>query len=105
VFIILTYVSTLEQARQLVAKLLELKWIVCANIAAPVESHYQWNGALCQEQEVPVFMKVTSSQRLDARKYLEAHHPYTVPVILDWPVQVNAAYQEWAYSLEHHDGL
>jgi periplasmic divalent cation tolerance protein len=99
-FIVLTYVSSLEQARVIAAQVLRSGFAVCINIGSSVESHYVWEGKRCAETEIPISMKVVDHKHKELKEYLEKIHPYQLPAILDWPVTVNHAYEAWANSNE-----
>ena len=78
--------SSAEEARRIARALLEAKLAACASIAAQVESHYWWQGAIEQSDECLMLIK-TTRERFDAvRETILRHHSYEVPEIIALPV-------------------
>jgi periplasmic divalent cation tolerance protein len=53
----------------------------CANILTGVRSLYHWQGEIAEEDEVMVIFKTSDAARAALVAFLEAEHPYDVPVI------------------------
>ncbi len=53
----------------------------CANILPGVTSLYHWNGEITKDTEVMVVFKTSEAARAALVAFLEAEHPYDVPVI------------------------
>lgn len=71
----------------------------CVNIGGPVQSHYQWEGQYCREDEYLLIMKTRRSlfEELKAA-FLEAH-PYDTPEVIALPIeQGSEAYLNWITS-------
>lgn len=84
--VILTTLSTEEDAVKLVRALLERRLVACGTITPKVRSLYRWEGKVADEQEVVVLLK-TRSGCLDAlKKSFTELHPYKVPELLALPV-------------------
>jgi periplasmic divalent cation tolerance protein len=88
--------SSAEEARRIARALLEAKLAACASIAAQVESHYWWQGAIEQSDECLMLIK-TTRERFDAvRRAILEHHSYAVPEIVALPiVEGHDAYLKW----------
>jgi periplasmic divalent cation tolerance protein len=72
----------LENARQVIAQLVESKLIACGNIFPGVESIYRWKGQIEQSAEVFAVLKTTTGAfRLLESKFKELH-PYEVPELI-----------------------
>ncbi len=84
------------EAEPLVERLLEERLIGCANILPGVRSHYVWEGSICRDEEVVLFMETTDQRCEAATARLRALHSYDVPkiVVLD-PLDVDARYLGW----------
>lgn len=94
--IVLTTVSSLEEARRVAAALVEERLAACVNIVSGVHSVYRWKGTVEEAGEVLLIMK-TRVEKLEA---LEAAvrrlHSYEVPEFLILPVNGgSAAYLQW----------
>jgi periplasmic divalent cation tolerance protein len=79
-------------ARTLVAERLA----ACVNLLAPMESIYEWEGAMQRDTERQLNMK-TVRARVDALwQRVRELHPYDVPEIVDLPiVDGSDAYLRW----------
>ncbi|WP_284261839.1 divalent-cation tolerance protein CutA [Roseicyclus amphidinii] len=53
----------------------------CANILEGVRSLYHWQGEIAEDTEVMVIFKTSDAARAALVAFLEAEHPYDVPVI------------------------
>lgn len=75
-----------ETAREIAGQLVTQKLAACANIMAPLDSIYRWEGKVENARETLVFFKTTRA-RFDAfAARLRALHPYDVPEIIAVPV-------------------
>jgi periplasmic divalent cation tolerance protein len=85
-----------SDADEFVQTLCSERLIACGNIVPDVRSHYRWQGELCCESEVAVWME-TSADRLEAAMTrAEALHPYECPKIVALtPQRVNEGYARW----------
>ncbi|MCB9398111.1 MAG: divalent-cation tolerance protein CutA [Acidobacteria bacterium] len=73
---------SLESAQTLAKKLLEGRFIGCANIFPSVESWYQWQGAIQCDSEVVLIAKAPRRNRSTIIDTVLAMHPYKVPCVL-----------------------
>lgn len=63
-------------------QLVTAKLAACANIIAPVQSIYHWEGKLEKGKEVMVFFKTTLNRYEKFESVLRSLHPYQVPEIV-----------------------
>lgn len=73
-----------DSARTASSALLEERLVACANILAPVESLFRWEGEITSSQEVGVVFKTRLSLLEQATHRLERLHPYDTPAIMGW---------------------
>lgn len=60
---------------------LKARLCACAQIGAPIRSLYHWEGAIAEDEEVPLTLK-SRSARFDALAALIARlHPYDLPAM------------------------
>ena len=84
------------EAEQIVRSLLSARLIACANVTAPVTSHYWWGGQIETSEEVSVIMKSTSALYPKVEAVIKAQHSYDCPAIVSWALtQGNAEYFDW----------
>jgi periplasmic divalent cation tolerance protein len=73
----------------------------CVNILPDVISVFQWQGALHEDDEHTLLIKVPADRVDTLRARIKALHAYTVPEILVLPVDVeqsNPDYVAWVRS-------
>lgn len=96
--IILVYIPcpTPDAARQIAQTAVQEKLAACANILAPVQSVYMWEGALQESEETVCLLKTQAALFSRLRQRVEELHPYDVPCIISIPVeQGNAPFLQW----------
>lgn len=69
--------------------------VACANLHAPVQSRYRWQGRIEIASEVPLVVKTRPDLRDAVQAAIRALHPYDVPPILDHAETANDDYAEW----------
>ena len=85
-----------EKARTIARQLVEERLAACANILAPCQSIYRWQGRIEEAEEVPAIFKTRAdlASRLIAR--LGELHSYDVPAAVAWPIgEAGSAYAKW----------
>ena len=97
--VVLTTLSTVEDARQLVHALVSERVIACGTVLPAGTSIYRWKNEIKDEEEVVVVMK-TDVSRWDAlAAAVRTQHPYEVPELLALPVERGLeAYLAWLRS-------
>ena len=89
--------QALEAARLLVREEL----VACAQVGEGLVSIYSWAGALKEEAETALALKVASDRLEPCLARLTERHPYQTPQVLAWPAQrVGEAYGRWACGQE-----
>lgn len=96
--IILVYVPCpTSAAAHLVARtVIEEKLAACANIMAPIQSLYMWEGELQHTEETVCLLKTREKLFPALQQRIEELHPYEVPCIISIPVsQGNGPFMQW----------
>jgi periplasmic divalent cation tolerance protein len=84
--VILTTVSSDEDAVTLIRGLLDRRLVACGTLLPGARSLYRWDGKVADEREVVVILK-TRADRLGALEQAFAElHPYKLPELLAVPV-------------------
>ena len=91
----------MESARAAARALLERHLVACCNLLPAMESHYRWEGALTQTNEVVLLGKTTAANAAQAADCLASLHPYSVPAILTLPAGANASFALWVAGEMH----
>ncbi|WP_414828982.1 divalent-cation tolerance protein CutA [Alteromonas sp. H39] len=81
---------------EIAARLVKDQLAACVNVAGPVMSFYQWDGALQQGEEFQLIIKTTHDKVDDAYTCVEDLHPYDV---MEWlvidEISGSNAYVNW----------
>ncbi|HEV2181151.1 MAG TPA: divalent-cation tolerance protein CutA [Gemmatimonadaceae bacterium] len=84
--VVLTTVSSDEDAVTLIRALLDRRLVACGTMLPGARSLYRWEGKVADEHEVVVVLK-TRADRLAALEHAFAElHPYKLPELLALPV-------------------
>ena len=96
VIAVMTNLPDSESAFNLARTLVQLRLAACANVLAPVTSFYRWEGRDQQATEFPVLIKTTRGRYDELERAIRGHHPYCVPEIIAWPVELGLPeYLDW----------
>ena len=96
VIAVLTNLPDSGSAFNLARELVSLRLAACVNVLAPVTSFYRWEGRDEQATEYPVLIKSTRDRYAQLESAIRARHPYGVPEIIAWPIDLgSAAYLDW----------
>jgi len=94
--IVFVTAPSLDVARRLAAGILERRLAACANLVPGVESHYWWEGKLCQETEILMILKTTEARLAELETHVLEAHPYDTSEFVAWPLAAGSArYLEW----------
>ncbi len=85
-----------EEAEKISHILLKEKLIACCNIFPAHTSIYEWEGEICNEQEVAVIFKTIKSNINRVKDRIIENHSYDCPAIISWDVNSqNNEYTKW----------
>ena len=94
--IVMTTLSSADEAVKLVRALLERRLIACGTVLPGGRSLYRWQGKIADEQEAVVLLKTRSARLETLQMAFDELHPYKVPELLAISVTSgNAKYLEW----------
>jgi periplasmic divalent cation tolerance protein len=85
--VVLTTLSTEDEARQLVRALVDARLVACGTLLAGARSIYRWEGDVTEESEVVVLLKTDATKWEALAAAIRQRHPYDVPELLALPVQ------------------
>jgi periplasmic divalent cation tolerance protein len=93
--LVLTTVSTAQQAEALARRIVEAGLGACVQIEA-IRSIYRWQGALCDEPEQRLSIKTRTGRFGALESFIRAHHSYETPEIVQIPITAGStAYLQW----------
>lgn len=90
-----------DSAERLARAALSAHVTACANIIDGVRSLYHWQGEIAEDAEVMVIFKTSEAARAALVAFLEAEHPYDVPVITWEHVETTDDAAEWLARETH----
>ncbi|MCS7303361.1 MAG: divalent-cation tolerance protein CutA [Bacteroidota bacterium] len=94
--VVLTTVSTQEQANNLAQQLLNERLIACSTVIPAVTSHYWWEGKITSETETVLLIKTREDCIEQLKKRILELHPYNVPEFIVLKASAVAdAYAAW----------
>lgn len=89
-------VPDMATARLLAGGAIGEKLAACANVLPQMTAIYEWDGDVEEESELIVILKTTKSTAPMLATWVEEHHPYEVPCILEIPLgRGNYGYVDW----------
>jgi len=91
-----TTTASLEEAQTLARHLIEARIASCAQISAPIQSLYIWQGKQQCDTEYRVTVKFRPAHANRIEDWLQKHHSYTVPQwIWIYADGASAEYAQW----------
>ncbi len=95
-YVVLTTLSSREDAQSLVRRLVTDRLVACGTIVENALSIYEWQGKLEETPEVLVLLKTRQEHWERLRSVVHKLHPYEVPELLALPVDGGLpAYLTW----------
>ena len=94
--VVLTTVSSDDEAVRFVRTLLDRRLIACGTLLPGARSIYRWQGKIADEREVLVLLKTRSARLEPLQEAFRELHPYKVPELLALSVDTGLEkYIEW----------
>ena len=94
--VVMTTLSSADEAVKLVRELLERRLIACGTVLPSGRSLYRWQGKIERSSEVLLIAKTTRGKFDDLEREVRALHSYDTPEIVAVPiVKGSAPYLEW----------
>ncbi|MFQ5649154.1 MAG: divalent-cation tolerance protein CutA [bacterium] len=85
-----------EEAQNIANELVERRLAACVNIVDAVNSVFNWQGKVCQEDETLMMIKSVRSHLTDLITRIKALHSYEVPEIIAIPIIAGSQdYLDW----------
>jgi periplasmic divalent cation tolerance protein len=94
--VVLTTVSSDDEAVKLVRALLDKRLIACGTLLPGARSIYRWQGKIADERETVLLLKTRSARVQQLQEAFRELHPYKVPEFLVLSVDTGLEkYIEW----------
>lgn len=97
--LVMTSLPDIEVAKALARRLIDANLAACVQLQPGMQSIYQWEGRICEEQEVVLVAKTTSGRWNAISDYIKQNHPYDVPEIIAQPItHSDPDYARWVIA-------
>ena len=84
-----------KEAKEIGKGLVKNKLAACVNIF-PIVSIYHWQKKIVKDKEFAVIIKTRKENFKKIEKFIQDHHSYTTPCILEIPIgRVSKKYLNW----------
>jgi len=94
--IVTTTLPTMDAAKLLAQQLIDERLAACVQIQEGIQSVYRWDGKICNDTEVLLSAKTSTTQWQHIEAFIKSHHPYQLPEILALkPAEYSQAYGVW----------
>lgn len=85
-----------DAAERVAQQLVEAHVAACVNIVGGLRSVYRWQGAVQQDSEALLLIKIPADGFERLRSAVLAHHPYELPEIVALRAEaVHGPYRDW----------
>ena len=96
----LTSVSNAEDARRLARLMVEERLAACVNIIPGVQSIYEWQSKIHEDQELILMIKTRRESVEALNEFLKKNHPYELPELIALNIDDgNPNYLRWIDSI------
>lgn len=96
IVIVTTTFADQTHATEMAQRILRAGVAACVQVEGPIESHYRWEGRLCQDTEWRLTIKTAESSLERLKTIVHETHPYELPqwVVVE-AMQVSDGYRDW----------
>ncbi len=94
--LMLTTVSSREEANTIASELVSRRLAACVNILGPISSVYRWQGEVEHSEEFLLLIKSTEAQFQPIQEALGELHSYQLPELISFTIEAGAeSYLDW----------
>lgn len=84
--VVLTTCSSREEAQRIARRLVEARLAACAQVSAPIQSVYHWQGAVEESEETMLVIKSSRPLWERLRAEIARLHSYSTPEVVALPI-------------------
>lgn len=85
-----------ESAKKIARDLVTSKRAACVNIIPNIQSIYEWEGKVNEDDEYLLMIKTTTENVADLTKFVRENHPYSVAEVISVKIESgNPPYLDW----------
>ena len=94
--IVLCTIDSIKNANELAHNLVKARLAACVNIVSGATSVYEWENAICEENEYLLIIKTKSDLYKKLETKIKEFHPYEVPEIVSLKIDNGSkSYLDW----------
>lgn len=94
--IVLCTIDSIKNANELAHNLVKARLAACVNIVSGVTSVYEWENAICEENEYLLIIKTKSDLYKKLETKIKEFHPYEFPEIVSLKIDNGSkSYLDW----------
>ena len=98
-YVLLVTVSSVTEAKTIARALVEERLAACINIIPGLSSIYQWQGKVCEDQELLLLVKTQGAQVAALRERIAHLHSDVLPEVITLPISDSSRrYLKWLDS-------
>ncbi len=97
-FLIISTAGSTAEAEKIGESLVKKKLAACVNLVPGVKSLFFWQGKLCREREVILFIKSSRGRLPEIISYIKKIHTYSIPEIV--VIEVQGGNREYLNGVE-----
>jgi periplasmic divalent cation tolerance protein len=98
--VVLMTAASREEAEKIANFLVEERLAACAQIIAPIQSIYWWEGKVCRDEEIFFMAKTTRDLFPRLAEAVKKLHSYKVPQLVFIPIEAGSAdYLGWLQDM------
>ena len=94
--VVLVTTGSEEEAKTISRQLVKDGLVACANIVPQIQSIFQWDGKVSEEQETLIILKTKGHIFHSLEAAIKTLHSYSVPEIIALPIEMGSSdYLSW----------
>ncbi|GJL54234.1 MAG: divalent-cation tolerance protein CutA [Nitrospirales bacterium] len=94
--VVLVTTASEAEAKAIATRIVQDRLVACVNIVPAIQSVFEWEGQVSEEQESLLIIKTTVEMFAMLESAVKMHHSYRVPEIIAFPIQMGSAdYLDW----------
>ncbi|GJL66537.1 MAG: divalent-cation tolerance protein CutA [Nitrospirales bacterium] len=98
--VVLVTVASESEAKRIAWKIVQDKLVACVNIVPTIQSVFEWEGTVAEEQESLLIIKTKADVFDLLESVIKRLHSYRVPEIIALPIQVGSSdYLAWVAKM------
>lgn len=96
ILLVYTLCASKKEAEKIARECVNERLAACANVLAPSNSFFRWNGKLVKRTEYPIVLKTTGRRYSALEKKIRSLHSYELPCVVAFELKRGSKdYLKW----------